>query len=94
MDESCDTRITAYKDGRTFQDCREMARSLAPTMADLVKERGALPWDRIMEAAEYDAVVYKLTLKYLRQDGFDIGNHSRQQVTPGTTVSGGQAGTG
>lgn len=84
MDESCDIRITAYKDGRTFQDCREAAESMVPGMVARIGQDGRLSWDEIMKESEYDAVVYKLALKYLRQGGYDIGNHRRQYVTAGS----------
>lgn len=80
MEESCDIRITAYKDGRTFQDCREAAEAMVPAMIARINQEGRLPWDEIMRTSEFDAVVYKLALKYLRQAGYDIGSHRRQYV--------------
>ena len=80
--DSCDIRLTAYKGGRSFQECREAAAALIPDLSARIDELGSMTWDRIMEASEYDAVVYKLALKYLRQKGYDIGNHSRQSVRP------------
>ena len=80
--DSCDIRLTAYKGGRSFQECREVAAALVPDLSARIDELGSLAWDRIMEASEYDAVVYKLALKYLRQKGYDIGSHSRQSVRP------------
>lgn len=79
--DNCDIRITAYKDGRSFQECREAATALSTMLASRIDECGSMPWDAIMEQAEYDAVVYKLALKYLRQMGYDIGNHARQSVS-------------
>ena len=80
MEDSCDIRITAYKDGRTFQDCREVAESMVPGMVARITRDGRLSWDEIMKESEFDAVVYKLALKYLRQAGYDIGSHRRQYV--------------
>jgi hypothetical protein len=37
---------------------------------------------RILEVADHDELIYKLTLKYLRQDGFDIGNNIMPRVKP------------
>lgn len=79
--DACDVRITAYKDGRSFEDCRRAAASLVPKLEQNITEREHITWDYIMEAAEFDAVVYKLVLKYLRQGGYDIGNHTTQRVT-------------
>ena len=80
--DSCDIRLTAYKGGRSFQECREAAAALVPDLSAHIDELGSMTWDSIMEASEYDAVVYKLALKYLRQKGYDIGSHSRQSVRP------------
>ena len=80
--DACDTRLTAYKDGRSFQDCRRVATTLVPVLSARVDKHGSLAWDEIMKESEYDAVVYKLVLKYMRQDGYDIGSHTRQSVCP------------
>ena len=78
----CDVRLTAYKYGRSFQECREAAGTLVPSLSARIDEHGSLAWDDIMDASEHDAVVYKLALKYLRQRGYDIGSHARQSVCP------------
>ncbi len=80
--DSCDVRLTAYKGGRSFRECRDAAAALIPTLASRIDESGGMTWDAIMEESEYDAVVYKLALKYLRQNGYDIGSHARQSVRP------------
>jgi hypothetical protein len=35
---------------------------------------------RILEVADYNELVYKLTLKYLRQKGYDIGYNKLPRV--------------
>ena len=40
-----------------------------------------LSWKQISEEVEHDELVYKLVLKYLRRDGFDIGSFETPQVT-------------
>lgn len=79
--DACDIRLTAYKDGRSFADCRNVAQSLIPSLELQIRKDGYVTWDSIMDMAEFDAVVYKLALKYLRERGYDIGNHSRQRVS-------------
>lgn len=79
--DACDIRVTAYKDGRSFADCRDVAKSLMPSLETQLRKDGQISWDHIMETAEFDAVVYKLALKYLREGGYDIGNHSKQRVS-------------
>ena len=81
--DACDIRLTAYKDGRSFDGCRKAAKSLVPILEARMAQYGRVPWDDIMKAAEFDAVVYKLALKYLRECGYDIGDHNRQWVAPG-----------
>lgn len=45
-----------------------------------VRQSGSVSWKDILETVEHDELVYKLTLKYLRQDGFDIGDSRRPEV--------------
>ena len=40
-----------------------------------------MPWKQISEEVEHDELVYKLVLKYLRRDGFDIGNFNNPQIS-------------
>ena len=37
-------------------------------------------WTRVLEVANHDELVYKLTLKYLRQSRYDIGNNKIPRV--------------
>ena len=37
-------------------------------------------WKRVLEVADHDELVYKLTLKYLRQRGYDISNNTIPRV--------------
>lgn len=70
----------AYKNGRTFDQCRQEAREKADALAGEIGEHGQVSWSRILEAAGHDELVYKLTLKYLREKGYDIGNHEAPRV--------------
>lgn len=78
--ESCDTRVTAYKDGKTFDDCRKAARSLVPRLKNKIDESGSISWDDALGMAEYDAVVYKLAMKYMRTEGYDIGDNNTPKI--------------
>ena len=80
--EKCDSRTRAYRNGKTFDECRTIARSVSAKMQERIRENGQASWQEIMNAAEYDELVYKLVLKYLRQDGFDIGNYKMPRVIP------------
>ena len=70
---SCDVRVHAYKNHKTFEECKEEARQNTEFLSKEILEKWEFSWARILEAANYDELVYKLTLKYLRQKGYDIG---------------------
>jgi hypothetical protein len=77
---SCDVRLNAYKNGKTFEQCKEQARKNTELLSDEILKDGEVSWARILEMAEYDELVYKLTLKYLRQKGYDIGYNKVPRV--------------
>jgi hypothetical protein len=79
--EKCDSKNRAYKNGKTFDQCREIAKTLSLEMEEKIKKTGQVEWDVILESAQHDELVYKLTLKYLRQRGSDIGDWKRPHVT-------------
>jgi len=72
---SCDSRIHAYKNGKTMEQCRQEARKTTELLSEVPKT-GEVSWKRVLEVTDYDELVYKLTLKYLRQKGYDIGNNT------------------
>ncbi len=84
--ESCDRRTRAYKNGKTFDECKELAESMNKTFQKTIKEHGKIPWSQILEKVDHDELVYKLSLKYLRRDGFDIGNWKCPEVKPFTST--------
>ena len=45
-----------------------------------ILNKGEVSWATILEIADYDELVYKLTLKYLRQKGYDIGYNKIPRV--------------
>ena len=77
---ACDPRNRPYKNGKTFDDCKAEARKNTATISDEIQSNGQISWDRILEAADHDEIVYKLTLKYLREMGYDIGNYLTPRV--------------
>jgi hypothetical protein len=78
--EKCDSRTRAYKNGKTFDQCRDIAKTLSSELELKINQDGQVGWDFILESAAHDELVYKLTLKYLRQDGYDIGDWKRPRV--------------
>jgi hypothetical protein len=76
----CDIRIHAYKNGKTMEECKEEARKNTEFFSTEILKKGEVSWMRILEVADYDELVYKLTLKYLRQRGYDIGYNKIPRV--------------
>ncbi len=79
-DSMCDARVHAYKNDKTFEECKEEARQKTEILSKEILEKGEVSWARILEVADYDELVYKLTLKYLRQKGYDIGYNKLPRV--------------
>lgn len=77
---SCDVRVRAYKNGKTWEQCKQEARNNTELISEEILKNGEVSWARILEMADYDELVYKLTLKYLRQKGYDIGYNKIPRV--------------
>jgi len=78
--DACDARIRAYKNGKTFDQCRDIAESMNPDFKKHIEDKGKITWVEILDLADHDEIIYKLTLKFLRRDGYDIGNHKIPEV--------------
>jgi hypothetical protein len=78
--ESCDRRTRSYKNGKTFDQCREIAESLNSDFKKKINLNGKVLWTEILDQVNHDELIYKLTLKYLRRDGYDIGNYKIPEV--------------
>ena len=76
----CDRRIRAYKNGKTMDECKAIAESLNPKFKNQINQNGRILWTEILETVDYDELIYKLTLKFLRRDGYDIGNYKIPEV--------------
>ncbi|HEX6646053.1 MAG TPA: hypothetical protein VF047_02630 [Nitrososphaeraceae archaeon] len=77
---SCDSHGTAYRKNKSFEECKEMALLNSNLLSSEIKDQGEVSWTRVLTVANNDELVYKLTLKYLRQRGFDIGNNKIPRV--------------
>ena len=77
---NCDIRVQAYKNGKTMERCKGEARKNTGLLSGEILKEGEVLWTRILEVADYDELVYKLTLKYLRQRGYDIGYNKDPRV--------------
>ncbi len=68
------------RDKRPFEEYRKLAREATKKLGPEIETNGSVTWERVMEAVDREEVVYKLTLKYLRQDGYDIGDYKNPFV--------------
>lgn len=78
--EKCDRRVHAYKNGKTFEQCMSIAENMNSQFQSYISENGKILWTEILEKVDHDELVYKLSLKYLRRDGYDIGNSKIPEV--------------
>ena len=78
--KACDSHGTAYRKTKTFEECKEIALANSIILSREIKEQGEVSWNRVLEVANNDELIYKLTLKYLRQNGHDIGNNNLPRV--------------
>jgi len=78
--DSCDIRSRAYKNGKTFEQCAQIAETMNIELQKDIEKNGKILWKELLEKVDHDELVYKLTLKYLRRDGFDIGNSKIPEV--------------
>lgn len=78
--DSCDTRTRAYKNGKTFDQCRQIAETITGQLSKKIESDGKVSWKEILETVDHDELVYKLTLKYLRRDGYNIGDWKTPEV--------------
>ena len=53
-----------------------------PYFKNQIIENKKILWTEILEKVDHDELIYKLTLKFLRRDGYDIGNHKIPEVKP------------
>ena len=77
----CDGRGTSYKNGNSFEDCKKIAEEINARLKPVISDNGSMLWKQVSEEVNHDELVYKLVLKYLRRDGFDIGTVNNQQIT-------------
>ena len=79
--KTCDGRGTSYMNGNSYEDCKKIAEDINTKLKPVINDHGSMLWSQLSEEVEHDELVYKLVLKYLRRDGFDIGNIDNPQIT-------------
>jgi hypothetical protein len=78
--DSCDARTRAYKNGKTFEQCKEIAENISAQLRKRIDKTGMISWKEILQVTNHDELIYKLTLKYLRRDGYNIGDWKNPNV--------------
>ena len=78
--DSCSSGGTAYRHGKTYEECMQGAANFTAEIKLIIEKNGKLLWSELLEKVKHDELVYKLTLKYLRRDGFDIGNNKMPEI--------------
>ena len=78
--DSCDRRVRAYKNGKQWKSVRPLQNHLNPGFKKQIYKNKKILWTEILESVDHDELIYKLTLKFLRRDGYDIGNYKIPEV--------------
>ena len=78
--DSCSSGGTAYMHGKTYEECKQLAENFTVEIKPIIEKNGKLLWSELLQKVKHDELVYKLTLKYLRRDGFDIGNNKMPEI--------------
>ena len=79
--KTCDSRGTSYMNGNSYDDCKKIAEDINTKLKPVITDNDSMSWTQLSEEVDHDELVYKLVLKYLRRDGFDIGNSVNPQIT-------------
>ena len=77
--DSCG-RGTEYRHGKTYEECKQLAEDFTTHLKPKITKEGKLTWSTLLEIVNHDELVYKLTLKYLRRDGYEIGNSNSPEI--------------
>jgi hypothetical protein len=54
--DSCDRRVRAYKNGKTFDQCRDVAESLNPDFKKHIEDNGKVLWSEILDKVDHDEI--------------------------------------
>ena len=67
--------------GNSYEDCKKIAEGINTKLKPVITNNDSMSWTQLSEEVDHDELVYKLVLKYLRRDGFEIGNSDNPQIT-------------
>ena len=62
------------------ESIKEMAEEFTSKLKIEITKKRKISWSQLLEVVNHDELVYKLTLKYLRRDGYDIGNNKNPEI--------------
>ena len=79
--KTCHGRGTSYMNGNSYEDCKKIAEDINTKLKPVITDNDSMSWTQLSKEVDHDELVYKLVLKYLRRDGFDIGNSDNPQIT-------------
>tara|TARA_B100000029_G_scaffold101452_2_gene91746 strand:- start:640 stop:906 length:267 start_codon:yes stop_codon:yes gene_type:complete len=85
--KTCTGRKTSYLNGNSYEDCKKIAEEINKKLQPKINADGKITWTQLLEEVDHDELIYKLVLKYLRRDGFHIGNNKEPEVTIGISKS-------
>ncbi len=54
--ESCDVRTRAYKNGKTFDECRQIAEKMNLVLQGQIQAKGKILWTDLLEQADHDEI--------------------------------------
>ena len=80
--KACSGRKTAYLNGMSYEECKKLAEDITHKLIPVILDKGKMTWSELIEKTDHDELIYKLTLKYLRRDGFNIGNSEHPEIKP------------
>ena len=78
----CSGRKTAYLNGMSYEECKDLAEDITQQLKPKITSNGKMTLSDLMNETGHDELIYKLTLKYLRRDGYDIGNSKSPEIKP------------
>ena len=78
----CAGRKTAYLNGMSYEECKKLAEEITKKLVPEIIRSGEMMWSELIKKTDHDELIYKLVLKYLRRDGFNIGNSKSPEIKP------------
>ncbi len=52
--DSCDTRTRAYKNGKTFDQCKKIAEETNHQLQKIIDQKEKITWNELLEKVDHD----------------------------------------